>query len=82
MAFVIFENFPFGIAAQATLAIEEREIGWSGLGSGSVRCFGEDTPGVPAGVMPSGIKRFAALSGGGMEFDFAADVGADWLGLV
>ncbi|GES45248.1 hypothetical protein RsS62_45000 [Rhizobium dioscoreae] len=64
MAFVIFENFPFGIAAQATLAIEERDR-LERLGQRQRPVLRRKIRlAFRRASCPSGIKRFAALSGG------------------
>ncbi|MBB3285888.1 MULTISPECIES: hypothetical protein [Rhizobium] len=67
---------------QATLAIE-KEIGWSGLGSGSIRCFGAKRLAFRRASCPSEIKNLPRFRAAGeVEFDLERDVGADRLGLV
>ncbi|GAC1040649.1 hypothetical protein [Rhizobium sp. No.120] len=69
MAFVIFDGFPIGIAGKRRSRLK-KEIGWSGLGSVSIRCFGDKDALLPAGVMPLWDKevcRFRAV--GEIEFD-------------
>ncbi|WP_208858687.1 hypothetical protein [Rhizobium miluonense] len=48
MAFVMIEGFPFGAAGKRRWRLK-RKIGWSGLSSGSIRCFGGKRLAVPGG---------------------------------
>jgi hypothetical protein len=62
----------------------KREIGWSGLGSVSIRCFGGKDALLPAGVMPFWDKEVRRAFGRWPKASSTveADVGADWLGLI